>query len=106
MAKYLIKASYSPAGTKGLLKDGGTKRRAAVAKMTKKLGGKVESFYYAYGDADVYSIVDLPDPRSAIALSLNINATGLVNVSTTPLIMPDEIDAAIKKSVFYRAPGT
>jgi uncharacterized protein with GYD domain len=105
MPKMLIKASYSPEGAKGLLKEGGTGRRAAVQKAVEGLGGKVESFYYAYGDADAYVIVDVPDAGSGIALSLAVNSTAAVRVSTIPLITPEEIDQAAKKKPKYRAPG-
>jgi uncharacterized protein with GYD domain len=64
----------------------------------------VEANYYSFGEADVVSIVDLPDATSAAALSLSINATGAVEVSTTPLISPEEFDQACKKSVKYRPP--
>ena len=105
MAKYLIKASYTLQGTKGLVKEGGSSRRAAVKQMIEGLGGKLEAFYYAFGDTDVVSIVDLPDAASAAAVSLAVNAAGGVEVSTTPLLTPEEMDAACKKSVGYRAPG-
>jgi uncharacterized protein with GYD domain len=105
MPKFLIKASYSSEGAKGLLKEGGTGRRAAVVKLVEGLGGKVEAFYYAYGDNDAYIISDLPDATSGLALSLAVNASGAVRLSTIPLITPEEIDAACKKSVAYRAPG-
>ncbi|HMJ50152.1 MAG TPA: GYD domain-containing protein [Burkholderiales bacterium] len=105
MAKYLIKSSYTVEGTKGLLKEGGSGRRAAVAQMVQGLGGKLEVFYYAFGEPDVYAIVDVPDTISAAAASLVINSKGAARVSTTPLITPEEIDAACKKSVAYRAPG-
>ena len=105
MAKYLIKASYTVEGTKGLLKEGGSSRRAAVAQMVQALGGKLEAFYYAFGEPDVFAIVDVPDATSAAAMSLVINSKGAAQVSTTPLITPEEIDAACKKSVAYRAPG-
>src|SRR5262245_18055707 len=105
MPKFLIKASYTPEGAKGLLKEGGTGRRAAVVKLVEGLGGKVEAFYYAYGDSDAYIITDLPDATSGLALSLAVNASGAVRLSTIPLITPEEIDAASKKSVSYRAPG-
>ena len=106
MGKYLIKASYTAAGTKGLLKDGGSKRMTAVQKTLEGLGGKLEAFYYAFGDADVIVIIDVPDATAAIALSLTINATGAVESSTTPLITPQEIDQACKKTVKFRPPGT
>jgi uncharacterized protein with GYD domain len=105
MAKYMIKASYTADGTKALLKEGGSSRRATVQKMVGGLGGKVEAFYYAFGEADVYVIVDIPDAITAAAVSLAVNASGTVQLSTIPLLTPEEIDAACKKSVAYRAPG-
>jgi uncharacterized protein with GYD domain len=105
MAKYLIKASYTSDGTKGLLKEGGSSRRATVQKMVSGMGGKLEAFYYAFGDSDVYAIIDVPDAATAAALSLAINASGSVQLSTIPLLTPEDIDAASKKSVAYRAPG-
>ena len=105
MAKFLIKASYTAEGLKGLLKDGGTGRRAAVDKMLDSLGGKVEAFYFAFGEADVFVIVNLPDAVTAAAISFVINASGAVQSSTIPLLTPEEVDAACKKSVNYRAPA-
>ena len=105
MAKFMIKASYTTEGTKGLLKEGGSSRRAMVDKMIKGLGGSVEAFYYAFGEADVFVICDLPDSTTAAALSLVINASGAVNISTIPLLTAEEIDNACKKSVNYRPPG-
>ena len=105
MPKYLIQASYTVEGTKGVLKDGGTKRRTAVSVLMKQLGGRVEAFYYAFGDVDVYVIVEAPDNVTAAAVSLAITASGAVSLKTTPLLSPDEIDQATKKSVTYRPPG-
>ena len=104
MAKYLIKASYTAAGTKGLLKEGGSGRKAVVQKALEGLGGKLEAFYYSFGEADVLAIIDVPDAAAAAAFSLTANATGAVEVSTTPLISPEELDQACKKSVNYRPP--
>jgi uncharacterized protein with GYD domain len=105
MPKFLIKASYSPEGARGLMKEGGTARRAAIQKLIEGIGGKVEAFYYAYGEDDAYVITDVPDAASGIAVSLAVNASGAVRLATIPLITPEEIDAAIKKSIPYRAPG-
>jgi uncharacterized protein with GYD domain len=105
MSKFMIRASYTTEGTKGVLKEGGTSRRAAVEKALAGVGGKVDSFYFAFGDADAYVICDVPDTASAIAVSLTVNASGFANVSTVPLITAEEVDAAVKKSVNYRAPG-
>jgi uncharacterized protein with GYD domain len=103
--KFLVKASYTPDGAKGLMKEGGSARRATVQKMAEGMGGKIEALYFAYGEHDVYAIADFPDAASAIALSMAVNASGAVKLTTVPLITPEEIDAASKKSVTYRAPG-
>lgn len=105
MAKFLIKATYTTDGVRGLLKEGGTKRRAAVQEIIEAAGGKLEVFYYAYGADDAVIIADLPDATSGLAISLTVNASGAVRLSTLPLITPEELDAASKKSVKYRAPG-
>jgi len=103
--KFLIKASYTSEGARGLLKEGGSARRDAVKKIVEGLGGKVEAFYYAYGDVDLYIITDLPDATAGLALTLAVNASGAVRLTTVPLISPEEIDAATKTSVNYRGPG-
>ncbi len=105
MPKFMIKASYTSEGARGLLKEGGTGRRAAIQKLIEGIGGKVEAFYYAYGEDDAYVITDVPDTTSGLAISLAVNASGAVRLSTIPLITPEEIDAACKKSLTYRAPG-
>ncbi len=105
MPKYFFQASYTAEGTKGLLKDGGSKRRQVVDGLVKGLGGKVESFYYAFGDTDVLGVIDLPDHVSIAALSLAVNASGAVNLKITVLLTPEEIDQAAKKTIPYRPPG-
>ena len=106
MAKYLITASYTAAGTKGLLAGGGgSARRKVVQDMMQGLGGSVEAFYYAFGEADVYAIIDAPDNVTAAAVSLAVNASGAVTTKTSPLLTVEEIDQAAKKTVRYRAPG-
>jgi uncharacterized protein with GYD domain len=105
MAKYLIAASYTAEGAKGLLKESGTKRRQAAEQAIKSAGGTMEGFYFAFGDNDAYVIVDAPDHASIAAASVSINASGAVRSKTVVLLTPEEIDQAIKKTVTYRAPG-
>ena len=105
MAKFLVKGSYTTDGVKGILNGGGTARRAAVQKMVEGLGGSQEAFYFAFGDTDVYVLVELPDNTSAAAISMAVNATGAVQVELVPLLTPEEADEAAKKSVDYRPPG-
>jgi uncharacterized protein with GYD domain len=105
MPKFLIKASYSADGVRGLIKEGGSKRRAVVQKLIEGMGGKLEAFYYAYGEDDALIIADLPDAGTSLAISLTVNASGAVRLATTPLVTPEEIDAASKKTIDYKAPG-
>ncbi|HET9825845.1 MAG TPA: GYD domain-containing protein [Chitinophagaceae bacterium] len=106
MAKFLIKASYNAEGTKGLLKGGGTKRKEVVEKMITDIGGKLETFYFAFGDYDVYAIADLPDAITGAALALTINASGMVAITTTMLLTSGDVDKAAKMSVNYLPPGS
>jgi uncharacterized protein with GYD domain len=105
MPKFLIQASYTAEGLKGLQKDKASGRKAAISKAIEGLEGKLDAMYYAFGDDDVIVIVDMPDNVSATALSLAASASGLVRTKTTPLITVEETDRALQKSVNYRAPG-
>jgi uncharacterized protein with GYD domain len=105
MAKYLITASYTADGVKGLLKGGGTARVDAVRKMIDGLGGSLETFYFAFGSDDVFAIADLPDNVAAAAVGLAVSASGLTAARTTVLLTPGEIDEAAKRQVDYTPPG-
>ena len=105
MPKYLVQASYTAEGLKGLQKDKASGRRTAVASAVEALGGKVESVYYTFGDEDVMVILDMPDNVAMSALSLAVSAAGLVRTKTTPLLTVEEVDKALAKSVSYKAPG-
>ena len=106
MPKYLWRASYTAQGTRGLVKAGGSKRKKAVEAALRTVGGKLEAFYFALGEVDVYIIADVPDNVSIAALSLVINAAGAVSVNTTALLTPEELDQAAKqyKHLAYRPP--
>jgi uncharacterized protein with GYD domain len=106
MPRYLFISSYGPDGVKGLLAKGGTARRMAVEKTAADLGGHVETFDFAFGEADVYSIIDLPDNKAAAALALNVNAAGRASVKTVVLITPEDVDGATQVGVSYAPPGT
>ncbi|HEY2817947.1 MAG TPA: GYD domain-containing protein [Casimicrobiaceae bacterium] len=105
MAKFLFQARYTTDGAKGLAKDGGTSRRAAIEKMCAEAGGKLESFYFAFGDVDAYVTCDLPDTTTAAAVALAVNQAGRASTTTTVLLTPEDFDKAAKKSVSYRPPG-
>jgi uncharacterized protein with GYD domain len=106
MSRYLFIARYASEGAKGVLTKGGTARRSAIEKSVTDLGGHVETFDFAFGEDDVYTIIDLPDPRAAAAMAMNVNASGTTHVRTIVLLTPEEIDAAANQSVAYTAPGS
>src|SRR6476646_4162776 len=106
MAKYLVKASYTAEGASGVQSAGGTSRRDAVAAMAEGLGGKLESFYFAFGETDAYVVLDLPDNRSAAAASIAVNTAGGASCDVVVLLSPEDVDAAAGMSVDYRAPGS
>jgi uncharacterized protein with GYD domain len=105
MPKYLFEARYTAEGAKGLAREGGTGRRDAVAKMTEGLGGKLEVFYYAFGDVDAYVIVDMPENVSVAATALAVNQAGGATLKTVVLLTPEDMDKAGKTPVAYRPPG-
>jgi uncharacterized protein with GYD domain len=105
MPKYLFEARYTVEGAKGLAREGGSGRRDAVAKMMESLGGKLEAFYYAFGDVDAYVIVDAPDNVSVAASALAVAQGGGATVKTVVLLTPEDMDKAGKKAVAYRPPG-
>jgi uncharacterized protein with GYD domain len=105
MPRYLFEARYSTEGAQGLLAKGGTARKNALSQMAKALGGRLEAFYFAFGDTDAFVIAELPDNETAAALSLTVSASGAASVRTRVLITPAEMDKAAKISVPYRPPG-
>lgn len=106
MAKYLIEASYTAEGVQGLLKEGGSGRRKAIEHLIQAAGGTVESLYFVFGDDDVIVVVDLPDNTTMAAVSLAVSAAGGATSTVRVLLSPEEIDAAGKKTIEYRSPGS
>jgi uncharacterized protein with GYD domain len=105
MPRFLIEATYTLEGLRGLLKDGGSGRVEAVRKMAESVGGRLESFDFGFGEHDTYVICELPDNKSAAAVALAIGASGGVTTKTVVLLTPAEVDQAVKQTVDYRAPG-
>jgi uncharacterized protein with GYD domain len=104
MAKYLIQASYTAEGAKGLLKEGGTGRRRAVDEAVASLGGTVEAMYFAYGEDDVVLIIDFPDAASMAAVSMLVKASGALQTRATPLLTVEELDEATRKQGAFQPP--
>jgi uncharacterized protein with GYD domain len=106
MSKYLTVSSYTAEGIKGLLKEGGTARREAIQKLVESLGGRLEAFYFAFGENDLYCLIDVPDNVSMAAATLTVMPTGgSRGFKTVVLLTPEEIDQAVKTPIDYRPPG-
>jgi len=106
MPKYLISANYSTTGLEGVRAAGAKSRVDAVSTMLEAMGGRLESFYFAFGDTDVFAVADVPDDEAAAAVAMTINSTGAVSIRTTKLLTPDQVDEALRRSVDYHPPGT
>ena len=99
MPKYLIMSSYTTEGVRGTLNEGGTARREAIRRATEGLGGKLEAFYYALGEHDVFAIVDMPDNVAVAAASMAVGAAGVARNITVALITPEELDEVRSKNL-------
>jgi uncharacterized protein with GYD domain len=106
MPKFLIQASYTTEGAKGIVKSGGSARRKAVEELLASVGGKLEAFYFTFGEEDAIIIVDVPDNETALALGMAVGASGAVRSRTTVLIPLEEVDRAAKRQIHFRPPGT
>jgi uncharacterized protein with GYD domain len=106
MPKFLIEASYTLDGIKGVQSAGGSSRRDAVTAAVEGLGGTLESFYFGFGESDAYVTVDLPDNESAASIAIAVAAAGGATTKTVALLTPEEIDSAAKRSIDYRPPGS
>ena len=103
--KFLVFSNYTASGSKGLLKEGGTNRQTEVEDVCTQLGGKVEGMYYAFGDYDLYIILDFPDNVSMAAVELAVRSSGAIVNKTVVLLSPEDLDEAARKAVTYRSPG-
>lgn len=105
MPKYLLEVNYTTDGARGLIKDGGSKRRSAAQAAAESLGGRVDAMYFAFGSTDAYVLADMPDNISVAAITLALAASGGASGRTTVLMTPEEMDQACGKSPAYKPPG-
>lgn len=105
MSKYLWKVNYTTPGMQGVIKEGGNARRNAAEKAIQSVGGHLDSFYYAFGDTDLYGIADFPDAAACASAAMHITAAGGVTIETTVLLSADDIDRASDMEMDYRPPG-
>ena len=106
MPKYMISANYTAEGMAGVRAAGAKARVDAVSTMLEAMGGRLESFYFAFGDTDVFAVAEVPDDEAAAAVAIASNSSGAVSTHTTKLLTVDQIDDALRRSVNYQPPGS
>lgn len=104
MPKFLVEASYTTEGIKGLNSEGGSARVAATRALIESLGGTLECFYFAFGKTDAFIVVDLPDNSTVAAVQMAVNGSGTISSRTVVLLTPGEMDEAAKRDVPFHAP--
>jgi uncharacterized protein with GYD domain len=105
MPKYMICANYTARGMEGVRAGGAKSRVDAVTTMLEAMGGRLESFHFAFGDTDVYAIAEVPDDEAAAAVAIAINRSGAASVRTIKLLSAEQVDEALRRTVEYQPPG-
>jgi uncharacterized protein with GYD domain len=107
MAHYLIEVAYTGEAWAAQVSNP-QNRIEAIRPVIERLGGRIASAYYAFGEYDVVGIMEMPDNVSAAALSLAASAGGAVKaIKTIPLMTIEEGIEAMRKAAGagYRPPG-
>jgi uncharacterized protein with GYD domain len=98
MPHYLGQVSYSQEGWQAIVADP-QNRIEAVRPAIEKLGGKIETAWFAFGEYDIVLIVEMPDNVSAAAMAIAFAAGGACkSVQTTPLMSAGEAVQALQKA--------
>jgi uncharacterized protein with GYD domain len=102
--KYLVRAVLTPEGLKNLQKQPPTALKAGVAKFVESVGGKLEFWFFDYGESTAYSVIDYPDEIAAATAHLSANAAGYARVTIRPLLAAEDMDKAVAKMPPVRVP--
>lgn len=98
MPVFLHQVAYSHEGWQAVLAQP-QNRIEAVRPAIEKLGGKIKSAFFSFGEYDVILISEMPDAVSAAAISIAFAGGGAVkSVQTTPLLSVEEAIEAMKKA--------
>lgn len=110
MPYYLVQGAFTPEAWATLV-DQPQDRAAAVGQAVEQMGGRLVSYFYAFGDADTYVTIELPDAGAAAAVSLAFAASGSFRtLRTIPLLTSEEGMEAMRQAgqvrPTYRPPVT
>jgi uncharacterized protein with GYD domain len=104
LQRYLVRAVLTAEGLKNLQKQPPTALKAGVAKFVESIGGKLEFWFFDYGESTAYSVIDYPDEIAAATAQLSTNAAGFARVTIRPLLSAEEMDKAVAKMPPVRVP--
>jgi uncharacterized protein with GYD domain len=109
MAKFAVLGGYTAEAWSKMIDNPGD-RTAAVSKALEALGGKLEAFYWSFGDDDFLGIIEVPDDAAAAAFSVAVGSSGtLRNLRTIKLISLEEGRKVLEKAkttkAAYSPPG-
>jgi uncharacterized protein with GYD domain len=102
--RYLVRADLTPEGIKNLQKQPPTALKAGVAKFVESVGGKLEFWFFDYGESTAYSVIEYPDEVAAATAQLSTNAAGFARVRIRPLLSAEDMDKAVAKMPPVRVP--
>ena len=90
MAHYLIEVGYTPQSWSAQV-DTQPNVVDRITPALKACGAKLESVYYAFGEADLVAIIDFKRPEDAAAFGIAVAASGaLRSYRTIPLLTVDQ----------------
>ena len=108
MSKFLIEASLTTQGVKGVQAEGGSARREAVKKALESVSGQLEAFYFCFGEYDGVVIYEVPDDTTTTAIAMAATSAGHLKAShTTKLFTVEETMEAMRKagSLTFQGPS-
>ena len=107
MTKYAVLFRFSAQAARRFVAQP-SDRAAAVRELAESVGGRLESCYWMLGPYDGLTILELPDPQTAVALSLTLTGSGaFAAYETHPLIEPGDYLPIAERAqrISYQPPG-
>ena len=102
MAHYLIEVGYTPQAWSSQV-DNQPNVLDRITPAIKAAKGKIESIYYAFGEADLVGVIEFPTPEDAAGFALAVTSSGaLRSYKTTPLLTVDQGISSMKRAAEIR----
>lgn len=110
MSHYLLRFQFKDTTAKNLVAHP-QDRTAPARSLVEGFGGKLNSYYFCFGEYDGVGIAEFPDNVSAAACSMTAASTGaFAKFETMPLLTAKEAEAAMNMAknakTGYKPPNT